>query len=1563
MIPLLPSPVSCHKTELPKLCPDQEASLPACKKRALTLDCRTGACILLVRSGVFVHGGLTVPLDLAEVNSSSIQRELIMYFGRERGSGNFQNLSDWISRETFFLDLITRKWEHVPTAEDIESFTEQDSRQSSSIMKGRVFHSMAYHEGFIYIFGGLEVSPQSGYELMASNELWALNLATKTWKLLSSNPSITRRFNHSMHVDSGGEEGVDALLYIVGGLNNMDRPVHVVDIYNLTQRKWDSLDDDNTEAQEIVTNINGQNTHLLQNSNFSLLIRDQVTDKPLIAMYSPVGDKDDETVTNPLVIQPLKAGPIGQRMPIFQGDQRWSGLKYKAPYNLLYPSGDYFGHNIIVSGYYPDVQSNNFHCFTYNMPTGKWTEINTMCDDPMFSTRHLWQLLVWHSHHKVVFLGTNEKNNHLPSVQKFNSILCIALPMINVFHKAFHRTVERERSTASFDQLPTGQDAFDDYSRYSAPPLQITTITSVFPSHAMALGKDSLELCKQHLSDFEIVTEDGDSVRVPVYLLRKRWGRYFDQVLAHGYVKASCDFESRNRDNEFSKFSTDSAFQSGTPTRHHFDSSSSRGPVETSSQGSMEGIPYKGELLQEIHPLLASRKSVPLFFANKSTSNLKTESKNKDDAFDASNRMPQVAPILHHSKSDSSAVCSSNASSKGSKGPTDHIKGTPASGNDSTVASLSGGLVFRLPFQEGSRGAVLSTPLVHDASEKQAGMVGRRKSSTSTPHTADGGQQGSRRASHPIFIKSEEKSGLPATMVPQSPFGSRKASVTSQNSSISFVSSASDRMGNPAHRRTSQDSGMTSSTLNSLSSQIPPLQPMPSEPVPVAPHHLQNDAFSPARYSPFSSRRSSLYHEFLRPGLSNTVSQSLLGIHENLNPESASIYEVDPHSIRKRSLDRQLLEDNLIDVELEASLNTASHKQPDSKNKGKSRRGSCVKTLPQAESNRPSYLSMAESGATFYENSIGDVEPLLLPRSLYMPWPTTTIRSFVEFFYTGQVNGRWLLSPVALNLLVMAKTYEIPLLYDLMSEALYSILGKKEESLVTTGDALKQLFLVKHLRAHDGNEEESKRALESHAIFNKFLEFEQSLQSIDNGFFDTNLLKSMTRQGSGVSTESASTTKPTAREDREGASLNVPLLFSGHPKESLTSLDGHLATSGSPEVQLPKNDSKAKKSSLSKDVPSISYHRDPENYNEDGSVTTARRNTTDRENKADKLEQQTLSNLSQNEESEFSDRIIDLKHSNREGFSERETPTAETSKPYKESSVKLPENESNSSSESDLVGTGFGLSSSSKIFKKLRRRGSERPIDPLSKTSGSEGSSLKNIIEYFKKGDKFSKPDNNSGNVDTLTLANMASADSLPPVDYVIELIHETAILVHDVRLIVRCVSVIKLSKRLKLLKQQLDYEMTLLDNEALKHRSSTDIMGHLPTAVKVGDALPTTSSPTLDRVPRAPSSVGLNKRSLNPVNPESPVMSGLGSESNARSASSDQSLAETDSVSLNTKSSRQHSKPPVVKRVNSHMATSGLSGAAYFMAGSLVPTVPKGKKDSTSSSGKGGISFFGKRK
>lgn len=92
-----------------------------------------------------------------------------------------------------------------------------------------------------------------------------------------------------------------------------------------------------------------------------------------------------------------------------------------------------------------------------------------------------------------------------------------------------------------------------------------------------------------------------------------------------------------------------------------------------------------------------------------------------------------------------------------------------------------------------------------------------------------------------------------------------------------------------------------------------------------------------------------------------------------------------------------------------------------------------------------------------FEEERFPLEPSLIPRKLYMPFSTNTVKAFCEFFYTGQVGNKWVLAPTLLDNLIIAKFYRVPLLYDLICEVLIDVIRRKEGELLSELSEEKQV--------------------------------------------------------------------------------------------------------------------------------------------------------------------------------------------------------------------------------------------------------------------------------------------------------------------------------------------------------------------------------------------------------------------------------------------------------------------------------------------------------------------------
>ncbi|CAI4062564.1 hypothetical protein SUVZ_07G0600 [Saccharomyces uvarum] len=1467
-MPLLqPSTCFCYPLKLPPPpLPTDPNELDECARRRLTLDYRTGSAVTLTRSNIFVHGGLTIPLNLPVINSMQLQKELILFFAKEKNNGSsFKNLNEWISKETFFLDLMSRTWYRVKTSFDEKTeelqkgggnaASKPDSgmqdipvgiKRTDSLespLKERLLHSLCYLDGCLYIFGGLTVSPQSGYELIATNELWRLDLNTKKWSLLSKDPQITRRFNHNMHVKNENNDGRDTKLIIVGGLNNMDQPVRKIDIYNISQNCWQS-ETIPRQPMEITTNVNGKPVALAKDQNFSILVENNEANVPALAFYMR-SDQIDETMGkdnsktknhSPIVALPLLSDSQGIRMP---SNPSLPKKLLNVPYELLAPTGDYFGFNIVIGGFHPNYESSNFHCFIYDINSGKWSRVAAACPDCDINRHRFWRVFVWKSHHQTVLLGTKTDDYYSPSVQRFDHLSTFGLPLINIFNKTIQLPHHRISASSlpipienmakhtdtplrklSFTSSATSQ--FESYIRYIAPPLEMSSIQSVFPPYAMVLGKDALEIYGKPLSDFEFITSEGDSIGIPCYLLRKRWGRYFDMLLSQSYTKVCADYETTGTQSTLIKFSPHSSRNSSKAVRPE---------GRLSSSGSLENYFEKNFPIFARTSVAETQSSRPQV-VNIDMKLSKTSSAPDELSSSESSDLYSTPHFQHNTDEDDDEDPVSPKPVSKSNSIYRPIRKTESS----STTSSSNGMVFRVPFKE--KAAVMSnTEALLESNLSLQELSRRRSSLMSIPsgelmRSSISEAEHHRRASHPItslpVLEDEEPSSgkqqqqQSSQTYPHSHLSPRRFS-RSARSSISYVSSTSDRRGNSISSRSTSESFGTPPVLGVLNVPLPPQTKEPKEPPPPCPgastssnsrrSHTLTDYMHSNKASPFSSRRSS--HVSRRSS----------------TPETENAFSGTPRA----SLDSQILGKPLKDG------STSQYTQSRLNSFPKPNETLQTPTSSNNEWGRQSVASNTDSFDSMQSNFALELEPLLTPRSLYMPWPTSSVRAFAEFFYTGQVNSKWILAPVALDLLVMAKIYEIPLLYKLILEVLYSILAKKEESLSLTCTSLMESFQTKVLNHYKGDEEKTKNHLASSENYQELLKLKSSLENIDNGYYDPDLLRKQSRTHSSSTQESSGSgngeKSATGGDSLDSSSSNVPTVFAGGPRDSHNSIGSigfpnsmniqgsRRSTSGfSPRVKM--------KSSLSKEIDPKSFYDEYKakecngfddnddqqtnigsfnlnlfdmNYDSISSSSTNSVSSSDLEEKEEQEQLQDLSEIEREDSAEILDARVQSKESNK---TMKDAPKDKKyGYPLQEKNNGLkPKEVKDDKEEEEEFDFGLGMLSLNKIKREAKHVDKiDDSVDPLFKSSVPQ-SPIRTYGSATRASSASGKPyrDTRSFNAITvLTLENMASANALPPVDYVIKSIYRTTVLVNDIRLMVRCMDCIELSKNLRIAKKK----------------------------------------------------------------------------------------------------------------------------------------------------------------
>ncbi|EDZ72306.1 YGL197Wp-like protein, partial [Saccharomyces cerevisiae AWRI1631] len=225
-------------------------------------------------------------------------------------------------------------------------------------------------------------------------------------------------------------------------------------------------------------------------------------------------------------------------------------------------------------------------------------------------------------------------------------------------------------------------------------------------------------------------------------------------------------------------------------------------------------------------------------------------------------------------------------------------------------------------------------------------------------------------------------------------------------------------------------------------------------------------------------------------------------------------------------------------------------------------------------------------------------------------------------------------------------------------------------------------------------------------------------------------------------------------------------------------------------------------------IGSFNLHLFDMNY---GSISSSSTNSISSSDLEEKEEQGQLQDLLEIER-EDSAEILDARFRNKED----DKVTKDISKdkkrnylPHEKNNLKAKEGKETRDvrEEEEEFDFGLGMLSLNKIKREAKHVDKvDDSVDPLFKSSAFPQSPIRAYGSTTRSSSASGKPfrDNRSFNAfSVLTLENMASANALPPVDYVIKSIYRTTVLVNDIRLMVRCMDCMELSKNLRALKKK----------------------------------------------------------------------------------------------------------------------------------------------------------------
>ena len=1068
MVALVPTVSNCYSLNLPSRKEDPR----------LNLDVRTGSASTLIKSLVFTFGGLATPLEIGECSPKEIEKNFAEQHPNER-------LSDYLSGELFYLNLIQRQWNRV------------EVKEGRAKPKPRLFHEISIIHDHVLVFGGLIVEEvasgtmKNGTHdkteiLKASNSLWDFNTLTGEWSLLhdgsdyESNLSIPNpRYFHKMtpfmdlsFVDRPRNYGI----MIAGGRDNFSNPIYTSVVFDLIERAYVPIPafhlevgtvDLSTGKEDFISDqlrylsldyksnvlvnyhyAGGANSS--EKSSYSTSKKGEIflqkTRKEIVYVYGMdnVNSKYERKLSPVIAFEIKKEGGRGVLAPLkgmggFEKKLRQSiGQDISStnvPYNLSYPVGGFFGQNLVITGFLPG--GDDIVIFIYNICTLKWSRLKVFCDHEHGSHKS-WGGFTWQSHHKVILLGGMTPRKTSGCVRYFTLLNTIALPITNI---------------AVTSEMYSSQTGYD----FSNNTLRSQSLIEGNADSSSVDSSDSKVNPSSGRSDDEREKDESHKNNDPLHDKKKTrqcpisFNDYVD------YAAPKTSFTNIN-----------SVFRPSAITLGR------------------NALDRYGDLISDFELISRYGDRIPVslrilekrwggFFIRLLTNayvqavyNFKTTYSEQSSSHEGSKFEKRRFQNDDRNLSELYSVDSSSSERSGS-----HVRP-----ETNLLSKLYGETPhFRSPFNDASQ-------LPYD-SKSELDYLSYSLNVASPPDRGD--------RWYP------EKDG--------------SASICS--SIDSHPHDPLSKVGVPLLPPDSKD--------------LPPQLPLCSEQVPPSPSGYQSYR------NPF--RKGSSEYNSPRSSHVETVS-ALRNIHKQKSPRHSHAYPVSsvaPQSKIKeeqssisnqqkpvtlaagqvKCTDLRTFSGDSTVSNLPASLTSSPNKKISKSDDDIGNSIAEKKRSPVSlnASSRPNDLSFNDTPKNYksdtdeglldrflnYNLETGDtfrMDSRLIPRKLYMPHTTQSLQAFCDYLYTGQVGNKWLFSPTTLDTLIIAKRYQVPLLYDLVSEVLFGIVGRKEVLIINEAVLLKQKFD----KLHKFNIKKSSSMFDMVA-YNEFLHI------LEEGDFDIGLLR------------------------------------------------------------------------------------------------------------------------------------------------------------------------------------------------------------------------------------------------------------------------------------------------------------------------------------------------------------------------------------------------------------------------------------------------------------------------
>lgn len=474
------------------------------------------------------------PHALVGATTTILGDKLYVFGGRLHSRSKPQLTSD-----LYELDLVKRHWKKIDALGEIPP--------------PRYFHSVCtLGDSKLVCYGGMSPSPRNPAasqsepqpEIVVMSDIHVFDVSTRTWtQILTTDPPPQGRYAHCAAIlpssavftsasaplsaihhnpassDNSGTLGVQidgsggAEMVVVGGQDSSNNYIEQINVFNLRSLKWTSATTWDRKCgayKSMVVPMTGLSADVMGQGipldEPQYQQSGEATGTPMLiySNYNFLDVKLELQIRKPdgTMIEKTMAGPV-------------------SPPGLRFPNGGILDNHFVVSGTYLTSSKHEYALWALDLKTLTWGRIDTNVS--IFEQGSWNRGVLWNRRNTFVILGHRERSlvddyNHRRI--NFSHVCMVELEAFGLYDNPRKSAPTSGYVSVSAPSIPPSVQ----------PPSMPQGGGRPFTNAAEQLGHAALML--NEISDMELVAIGGERIPCNSHILAKRWGPYFNQLMA-----------------------------------------------------------------------------------------------------------------------------------------------------------------------------------------------------------------------------------------------------------------------------------------------------------------------------------------------------------------------------------------------------------------------------------------------------------------------------------------------------------------------------------------------------------------------------------------------------------------------------------------------------------------------------------------------------------------------------------------------------------------------------------------------------------------------------------------------------------------------------------------------------------------------------------------------------------------------------------------------------------------------------------------------------------------------